>query len=84
MREEAVKNLDKKKKSCSPKGVGKFLSKKKGKFYIIGKCISMLLCAHEEYRRKELPSGIWGGESIMEIIAWYQGGGFQAGGEFFL
>ncbi|CAF1933078.1 unnamed protein product [Brassica oleracea] len=37
MREEAVKNLDKKKKSCSPKGVGKFLSKKKGKFYIIGK-----------------------------------------------
>ncbi|KAF8103664.1 hypothetical protein N665_0186s0032 [Sinapis alba] len=48
MREEAVKNLEeKKKKSCSPKGVGKFLNKKKGKFYIIGKCITMLLCAHE-------------------------------------
>ncbi|CAH8302121.1 unnamed protein product [Eruca vesicaria subsp. sativa] len=45
-KEEAVKNFEKKKFS-SPKGVGKFLNKKKGKLYIIGKCITMLLCAHE-------------------------------------
>ncbi|KAF3527991.1 hypothetical protein F2Q69_00037988 [Brassica cretica] len=47
-KEEAVKKWEKKKKKCSsPKGVGKVRNKKKGKFYIIGKCITMLLCSHE-------------------------------------
>ncbi|AEE76109.1 unnamed protein product [Arabidopsis thaliana] len=47
-KEEAVKNWEKKKnKPSSPKGVGEFLKKKKGRFYIIGKCITMLLCSHK-------------------------------------
>ncbi|XP_018438642.1 small polypeptide DEVIL 7 [Raphanus sativus] len=46
-KEEAVKKWEKKKKCSSPKGVGKVLNKKKGKFYLIGKCITMLLCSHE-------------------------------------
>lgn len=46
-KEETVENLEKKNKHSSPKGVGEFLKKKKGRFYIIGKCITMLLCAHE-------------------------------------
>ncbi|XP_024014860.1 uncharacterized protein LOC112088829 [Eutrema salsugineum] len=46
-KEEAVKNWEKKKKSSSPKGVGEFVKKKRGTFYIIGKCITMLLCSHE-------------------------------------
>ncbi|CAL9221356.1 unnamed protein product [Arabidopsis halleri] len=46
--EEAVKSWDKKKnKPSSSKGVGEFLKKKKGRFYIIGKCITMLLCSHK-------------------------------------
>ncbi|RID80253.1 hypothetical protein BRARA_A02928 [Brassica rapa] len=46
-KEEAVKKWEKKKECSSPKGVGKVRNKKKGKFYIIGKCITMLLCSHE-------------------------------------
>ncbi|XP_023641326.1 uncharacterized protein LOC111831439 [Capsella rubella] len=46
--DEAVKNWEKKNKpSSSPKGVGEFLKKRKGRFYIIGKCITMLLCSHK-------------------------------------
>ena len=46
-KDETVKNWEKKKKPSSPKLVGKFLKKKRGRFYIIGKCIYMLLCSHE-------------------------------------
>ncbi|RID71766.1 hypothetical protein BRARA_C03688 [Brassica rapa] len=46
-KDETVKNWEKKKKPSSPKRVGKFLKKKRGRFYIIGKCIYMLLCSHE-------------------------------------
>ncbi|XP_019092013.1 PREDICTED: uncharacterized protein LOC109129025 [Camelina sativa] len=46
-KEEAVKHGEKKNKPSSPKGVGEFLKKKKGRFYIIGKCITMLLCSHK-------------------------------------
>ncbi|CAN8269097.1 unnamed protein product [Cochlearia groenlandica] len=47
-KEEALKNWGKKKISSSPKGVGEFLKKKKkGKFYIIAKCITMLLCSNK-------------------------------------